>query len=766
MPTRKNIEKNSEIKEKLEYLNLDLDHLPESLKEYNGINFKTFKGYDEKKYKQYRFVNINEIEILISQTNRIDSIKEKYEKAEPLCLYLDNENKENILKYTKFLEMLKKVTIGQIEEVEEEQKKLSKMLPFKVKYTGNYLWQIYYSEISDKYFMIVPTEDSDYSTFFYLLKKKIENNKNDKIFVPISLIDYDGKILSNSEIKDIENYLWLFTKDYPSIYEVYNKKGEVCLKIIGETYLYENIRSFYKYTLFIKEEALKLYKLLKALFILQTELPHYFNFETNIDKDGRLHFFYQNSHIQYSIMPEFITQQYLKSISLRNKTEDEIEELEFILEELKKEQNDLSIEFAQKEKQISTYLECKKTFFGKVKYFFKYSGKKESHKKDNKNEKKEKSKYINNKHDVFKLETRNYTLGELEESFKELEKKEEIEKSLIMDINALKLKNKNLKKKITNATRYIEEINKHKKSIFEFWKYTNKDAATALEEGEFQELNTKNIEKIFNYENDFESFGLKYDKIQRNKLTDDELDSLFVSNTEVLNLINRINLKFAENKEISAKLKELKAELEKEDYYKEEESFNIFGNLIQTGMKETTLGNKTHREKPRNLYQILEIKKETKGVELKKNLEKVLKNIKSALEKNVLEDNTYVYKAVSEPLEFKAFQCVSLNAEEEIEEFLRNNGNVNKIHFYKIKIPKGTNFIAFSNIIFFQNNNMTLPLGMNLSSKILIDLNELDLKEKEKKKINKLQFIDKEDDFTSIIVKHILASELEVRSEK
>ena len=31
---------------------------------------------------------------------------------------------------------------------------------------------------------------------------------------------------------------------------------------------------------------------------------------------------------------------------------------------------------SSKEKQISTFLECKKTFFGKVKYFFKYSGKK------------------------------------------------------------------------------------------------------------------------------------------------------------------------------------------------------------------------------------------------------------------------------------------------------------------------------------------------------------------------------------------------------
>jgi len=763
LPRKKNLEKDSKIKEKLEYLNLDLNDLPKSLEDYTDISFRTLNRYDEKTYKQYRFVNINEIEILISQANRIDSIKEKYENAEPLCLYLDNKTEENILKHSKFLEMLNKVTISQIEEVEEEQKKLSKMLPFKVKYTGNYLWQIYYSETTNKYFMIVPIEDYDYSTFFYLLKKKIENNKNDKIFVPISLIDYEGQILSSSEIKDIENYLWLFTKDYPSIYEVYNKKGEVCLKIIGETYLYENIKSFYKYTLFTREEANKLYKLLKALFIMQTELPHYFNFETNVDKDGRLHFFYQNSHIQYSIMPEFITEQYLKSISLKNKTEDEIEEYEFILNELKNEQDDLNTEFAQKEKQISTYLECKKTFFGKVKYFFKYNGKKKDKQNDYREVKEEKYQNKNNKRDLFKLEPRNYTLGELEESFKELEKKEEKEKSIIMDINALKLKNKNLKKKIKNATKYIEEINKHKKSIFEFWKYTNKDAVTALEEGEFQELNIKNIEKIFNFENDFESFGTKVDKIQRNKFTDDEFDSIFVANTNILNLLNKMNLNSAENKEISEELKKLKAEYEKEDVNQEEDSFNIFGGYIKTNTKELTLGNKIHREQSRNLFEILNIKKGTKGIELKRVLEKVLKNLKSALTKNVLEDNTYVYKAVSDPLELNTLQRVSLNAEDEIECFLKENININKFYFYKIKMPKGAHFAAFSNIIFFDNKNMTLPVGMNLSSKILIDLNELDLKEIDKKKINKLQFIDKEDDFTDIMVKHILVSELEVR---
>ena len=202
MPRKKKVEIDSKLQDKLDYIGIDLNKIPKSIKQYTEISFRTIKGYDEKKYKQYRFINVNDIEILISPTNRVDSIKDKYEQALPLAFYLDNQNEENIVYHTKFLQLLDKVSIKEIEKVEAEQKRILKNIPFKVKYTGNYLWQIYYSKTSEKYFMIVTTEDSDYSTFFYLLKKKIENNANEKIFVPISLVEYEGKVLSTSEIKE------------------------------------------------------------------------------------------------------------------------------------------------------------------------------------------------------------------------------------------------------------------------------------------------------------------------------------------------------------------------------------------------------------------------------------------------------------------------------------------------------------------------------------------------------------------------------------
>ena len=228
---RKKKEKIEGISGKFEYLGLDLDKLPEDLINFEPLEYRIPRVYDEKKYRQYRFVSIKDIQIMLSPTNRLEDLGQKYKKARPLSEYLDKNNEKNLVKYTTFLNMLKAIDIEEIEKIEEEQEKLNNNIPFKVKFEGNYLWQIYYSENTDKYFMIVPTEDTDYSTFFYLLKKKIENNKNEKIFVPISSIKYSNKFLRKTEYEDIENYLWIFTKDWPSIYEVYNKKDEYSIHI-------------------------------------------------------------------------------------------------------------------------------------------------------------------------------------------------------------------------------------------------------------------------------------------------------------------------------------------------------------------------------------------------------------------------------------------------------------------------------------------------------------------------------------------------------
>ena len=100
---RKRKESINGIEEKLEYLELDLENIPESLKRFEALNYRLPRISDEKQYRQYRYVPVDKIQILISPTNRLDDLKEKYRKASPLAEYLDDKNEENLLKYTTFL---------------------------------------------------------------------------------------------------------------------------------------------------------------------------------------------------------------------------------------------------------------------------------------------------------------------------------------------------------------------------------------------------------------------------------------------------------------------------------------------------------------------------------------------------------------------------------------------------------------------------------------------------------------------------------------
>ena len=419
--------KKDEIKEKLDYLGIDLDNIQEQINEFEDLKFRIPKFYDEKQYRQYRFIPIKDIQILLSPTNRMDDLEEKYKKASPLIDYLDNKNEENFLKHTTFLKMLKQVQIDEIEKIEEEQAKLNKKIPFKVKFEGNYLWQIYYSENTNKYFMLVPTEDSDYSTFFFLLKKQLEKKKAGKIFVPIRNVSYQSDYLKKKEYEDIENYLWLFTKDWPLIYEVYSKSNKASIQIVGETEVYGKIKSSYKIKLNSLVEANQFYKLLKAMFILQTELPHHFEFRTKINKDGSIEFYNNGKKIEYETISDWISEQYNIGITNIEKIEGLIAENKIKLENLKIESASQEIEYLAKEKQISTFLECKKTFFGKFKYYFKYN-KKKTKTKANKKIKEENEKETNEiekeivEKKVIKTK-KNYTIEELIELYKEYENK-------------------------------------------------------------------------------------------------------------------------------------------------------------------------------------------------------------------------------------------------------------------------------------------------------------------------------------------------------
>ena len=743
------------ISEKLEYICLDLEQIPETLKYVENINFKPNTGIEENKYRQYRFVSPKELDILLSPCNRLEDTKTKYSKAKPLVSYLDPKTDEEKKFHEKFLKMLEEVDIDEIKKIEEQQQIINKKIPFKVRYPKNYLWQIYYSENDDKYFMIVTTEDQDYSTFFYVLKKQLEKKKAGKIFVPISNIDYSKEILNKTEIESLENYLWTFTNDWPSIYEVYDKTGKISLQIVGQTQVLGSIKSEYKVKLANKIDASKFFKLVKALYILQTEIPEYYKFEVQIDKQGEIEFQYKDEILKYDELSDFVNEQYKRLIKEEEENIKNNIEYKQKLSLLKIETEKLEAEYIEKEKQISTFLECKKTFFGKVKYFFKYSGKKK--KRDEKREIEvpkddilEKTNCIDEEEKIKKQ----YTLDDLLEKGKMAASKEKEFNNTKMDINAMKLKKVNLTKKIENASAFIEEIDSHKRSIFEFWKYSNKDEVKSLAEGEEEIVNVRPHAKTFNFEEDFEDFGSTIDQMQRKKLNKEELDAIYIASTDQIEPLNKIKTNSLEPKELDKYLKTLKAE-QKELNGKLDDEVDIFGGLEEDTRKIKKLANRSHRENPKNKFLILGLAKQYKVVDYKVNLSQSIWRINEALSKMTTSQDiiAYMWTEDDETIDANKINVFNLNAEDEVKNAMEKSEN-NKINLYKIKLEKGSNAIAFSNCVYYDNQNKTLPIGMDNDTRIIAKLSDTDIK-LESKKVIRIGKLDDDEIGAKLIIKNI-----------
>lgn len=487
-----------QILESLNYIGLDLENIPEFLLSYKDVDYKPEKVIEQTEFKVYRYINLKDIQILLTPVNKLASVVEKYSKAHPFSEYLKIDD---ILNSDLFAEMLEQLNKKEINKIEEEQNLLKNSVSFKVEYDTHNLWQIYYSELTGKYFMLVSTDETNYSAFFYLIKKQIECFKNEKeefIFVPITHLNYTKRYLKNSEIADIEKYIWLFTKQWAKVYEVLDKDNELTIHIVGSTNVYDEIKSYYKIELKSKAEAEKFYTFIKDLFILKAELPHHYNFDTQINEKGELTFEFNNKLINYSTLSKFVKEEYKKISSELQKIFEEKEKIDIELNKLKEEEMEKNKEYLLKEKQVSTYLECRKTAFGKIKYFFKSKSPKFTKPKDKKikledlKENNEIEKSISNsiieEKDIYNIQ----------DLIKISIEKDRINLKITNAKTQIKRIEENIKAlegKIQNATLFIQTIEEHKKSIFEFWKFSNRDLPLGLKSSINQEPKKEETKK-------------------------------------------------------------------------------------------------------------------------------------------------------------------------------------------------------------------------------------------------------------------------------
>lgn len=743
-----------DLQKKLDYLELNLEDIPDEVIDFKPLNFNVSRLSNDKDHRIFRFVPIDKIDILITPCLRTEPLKDKYAKAMPLYKYiLPAKEEEDIERYTTFLKMLNTVTIAEVETVATTQKELEKKEPFKVKYNKDNMWQIYYSEATGRYFMIVCSKEKTFGEFFYLLKEKLEfaNSRKriaPKIYVPINAMNYSEEYLNRNEIADLENYLWLFTKEWALTFEVYDKNNKLSIQIVGDTTVYDNVKSSYKVKLGTREEAIKFYKLLKALFIMQTEIKDHFKFVTKIDSNNSLELYMGEKRLTYEVLTEFIRSEFKiaeEEIKVQNEKIGELEqELENIKFAVKSKEN----EYLVKQKEISTYLECKKTFIGKVKYFFKSAKttKKSSVQNNIENEPEiaetTKTNIINLDNISADLKDKKfYTIEDLVTIYSLYEKGEKNYRNLNQDLKALNLKLENIVSKVRNANLYIEEIDKHRKSIFDFWKFSNKDEKLGLELGseEEKEENKKVLKKVFDFESEFEDLGAKVDTLQRKKLSKEEMDALFIAKTEILYLLNMLRENDLNKLALENTLEELKEQFNNNRLYIDSETFDIFGNVDDDNRKLKYIGSRGHRENEKSKFKILNINKKIDVFDFTEKLQTLITYLEGAIPKLTAEYDFSLYKVcqITEKVKEQSFDIYNINVERALEEY--NDDGEGALNLIKLNYKEGMPLLYYSNIIFYDNNNQTLPLGMDISSSVFLDCKRFNFKlvQKDKFRTNK-----------------------------
>ena len=280
---------------------------------------------------------------------------------------------------------------------------------------------------------------------------------------------------------------------------------------------------------------------------------------------------------------------------------------------------------------------------------------------------------------------------------------------------------------------YIKEISIEKKSLIGFFKYTNKDRKDTISKPE-TEFKEEKLYKTFNYELDFLKFAEDIDRDIRKKLDNSEISSIYLAINGMLKYMNKYReyTNNTENKKNENNIEEYYQELELylkelknmyiQAYGENAVDYDIFGNS-QNFKTTRYLRERAFREEDRELYKEMKFRKNMNLEDFKLIIIENLDKIKNALSKISVEMEIDIYKITNWTAKLKEnnIEIYNLNINEEKINIVKEDKTFN---LYHLNIPDGSNILPLTNIIFYTNNNKTLPEGMDVSTQVLIDMNK------------------------------------------
>jgi len=174
------------------------------------------------------------------------------------------------------------------------------------------------------------------------------------------------------------------------------------------------------------------------------------------------------------------------------------------------------------------------------------------------------------------------------------------------------------------------------------------------------------------------------------------------------------------------KAEKLKEEFNDDRLVIESETFDIFGNIEENNNKVKYIGSRSHREIEKSKFRIMNINKKIDVFDFTEKMQSIVNYLDGAMPKIVSKFDMPLYKLVpiSKNIEENNFETYNINIENELLSY--NEDDESAYNLICLNYKEGMPLLYFSNIMYFDNNNKTLPLGMNLSTRVLVDNKRLE----------------------------------------
>lgn len=150
----------------------------------------------------------------------------------------------------------------------------------------------------------------------------------------------------------------------------------------------------------------------------------------------------------------------------------------------------------------------------------------------------------------------------------------------------------------------------------------------------------------------------------------------------------------------------MKEEALEEEVLFSSDEFDIFGGRIEDKTKISVLDNKKHREIKKSKFRLLDINKGTTNEQYIESLKSTITHLESAFQKAEIEVKLDTFYASIGVLNNQKYAILYLNPKHALDTLKEQE----KINLYHIKLKEKTRAIALTNIIYYDNHNLTLPI--------------------------------------------------------